>query len=129
MTPLVSFHKGVGGEFDLNQQVANGVRKALISKDFRFDEDTWIVVLVKGSNNVRMTFPYITKGAIAVNETKEPNAPTAPANFLDTLDNDPVKIGGIRAFALTNPMFVDVDGNGFESIYIRDGSSPLAQQK
>jgi hypothetical protein len=125
MKPLVSYHKGIGGEFDLNQTVANGVRKALISRDFQFSEDTWIVVMVRGSNSVRTTFPYVPKGAIVADD-KDPNAPTAPAKFLETLDNHPEKIGGIRAFAFTNPMFVDVDGNGFESIYVRDGTSPLA---
>lgn len=126
MTPLVSFHKGIGGEFDLNQTVANGVRKAVLSRDFHFNEDTWIVILVKGSDAVRSTFPYVTKGAKVADGEKDPSAPTAPANFLDTLDSKPEKIGGIRAFAFTNPMFVDVDGNGFESLYIRDGTSPLA---
>jgi hypothetical protein len=131
MTPSAGFYKTGSGANALNQTVVDGVRKAHISKDFHFNEDTWVVVLVRGSKAVRSTFPFVPKGAI-VPEKKEgetqpdPNAPTAPAKFLETLANDPVRIGGISAFAFTNPMFVDVDGNGFESLYIRDGTSPLA---
>jgi hypothetical protein len=130
MTPLVSFHKGDTGDTALNQTVSGGVRKAVLSKDFHFTEDTWVVVLVKGSDQVRGQFPYVTKYVKITQDAQGkqvPSSPTSPNNFLDTLDNDPVKIGGLPAFALTNPMYVDVDGDGFQSIYIRDGTSPLAK--
>jgi hypothetical protein len=125
MAPIASYHKGIGGEFDLKQSVSAGVRQAVIRADFSFSEDTWIVVLVKGSHGVRSMFPLVTRG-VTVPAAKDSSAPTAVGNFLNTLDTDPVQIGGLRAFALSNPMFVDVDGNGFEAIYIRDGTSPLA---
>lgn len=116
MAPLFSFHKGVGGEADLNQTVADGVRQAFLSRDFNFSEDTWVVVVVRGVN-ARSLFPYVTKGT---------NTDIAPEDFLDTLDNQPEQIGGAPAFAFTNPMFVDVDGNGFEPLYVREGKSPLS---
>lgn len=117
MSPLFSYHKGIAGAGALNQTVNGGVRKAEISKNFNFSEDTWIVVVVRGTPAVRSAFPYVTK---------EANVDIDPAVFLDKLETDPAAIGGIAAFAFTNPIFVDVDGNGFESLYIRDGTSPLA---
>jgi hypothetical protein len=117
MSPLFSYHKGLTGEGALIQTVSGGVRRAEITKNFNFSEDTWIVVVVRGTPAVRSAFPYVTK---------EANVEVDPGDFLDKLESDPVEIGGISAFAFTNPMFVDVDGNGFESLYIRDGTSPLA---
>jgi hypothetical protein len=117
MAPLFSYHKGVSGEGALHQTVSGGVRKAQISKNFSFSEDTWIVVVVRGTSAVRSAFPYVTK---------EADVEVDPGDFLDKLETDPASIGGIPAFAFTNPMFVDVDGNGFESLYIRDGTSPLS---
>ncbi|HKY64197.1 MAG TPA: hypothetical protein VJR29_12350 [bacterium] len=118
MTPLFQFARGGGGDAALNQTVSGGARKATLSRSFNFSEDTWIVVVVRGSNGVRSLFPYVTKGADPTVEQ---------ATFLDTLDNNPVAIGGIRPFAFTNPIFVDVDGNGFQAKFIRDGQSPLAE--
>jgi hypothetical protein len=116
MTPLFQFAKGITGEGALQQTVANGVRRAVMSRSFQFSEDTWIVVLVRGSNGVRSLFPYVTKGA---------NVNIPADNFLNTLDSSPLQIGGIRAFGFTNPIFVDVDGNGFEAKWVREGKSPI----
>ncbi len=117
MAPLYSFHKNGNGDAALNQTVNNGVRKAVLSKDFNFSEDTWIVVVVRGGKSVQSTFPFVTK---------EANRDVPPEDFLDTLENNPALIHGIPAFAFSNPMFVDVDGNGFEALLIREGISPLA---
>lgn len=117
MTPLFQFARGASGDAALNQTVAGGVRRATLSKTFNFPEDTWVVAVVRGSNGVRSLFPYVTRGA---------SNSVTPGSFLDILDVNPAQIGGIRAFAFTNPMFVDVDGNGFEAKHIRDGQSPLA---
>ncbi len=116
MSPAFQYAKGGSGDGVLVQNVADGVRRSTMSRSFNFSEDTWVVVLVRGSNAARSLFPYVTK---------EAKTTVAPANFLDTLDNDPVKIGGIRAFAFTNPMFVDVDGNGFQAKHVREGLSPI----
>lgn len=118
MSPIFQFTRGGSGDEALNQTVSGGSRKSTLTHDFHFSEDTWVVVVVRGTNGVRSLFPYVTKGA----DSKVP-----PASFLDKLDSDPAAIGGIRPFAFTNPMFVDVDSNGFEARYIRDGSSPLAK--
>jgi len=96
-------------------------------------EDSWIVVLVKGSDNAHTLFPYAPK---AVNTQGAELAPT-PSGFLSTLANEladtvnhvapslPDKIGGSKAFAFTNPIFVDVDGDGWKAKYVRSGQSPL----
>jgi len=117
MTPLFQFSRGASGDAALTQTVSGGARHASLSHSFHFDEDTWIVVVVRGSNGVRSLFPYVTKGA---------DTSIVPGSFLDILDANPAQIGGIRPFAFSNPMFVDVDGNGFEAKHIRDGLSPLA---
>ncbi|MFO1463410.1 MAG: hypothetical protein U1F66_06505 [bacterium] len=119
MTPLFQFARGASGDAALNQTVSGGVRRATLTKSFNFAEDTWIVVVVRGSSGTRSLFPYVTKGA---------KNTIAPGSFLDILDVNPAQIGGIHAFAFTNPMFVDVDGNGFEAKFIRDGQSPLAKK-
>ncbi len=117
MTPLFQFARGASGDAAINQTVSGGLRHAVLTKSFNFTEDTWIVVVVRGSNATRSLFPYVTKGA---------KTSITPGSFLDILDANPAQIGGIHAFAFTNPMFVDVDGNGFEAKFIRDGQSPLA---
>ncbi len=116
LSPLFQFFKTGSGDAALNQSTAGGVRKAILSRGFNFSQDTWIVVMVRGSNNVRSLFPYVTKGA---------DTDVAQGNFLDTLDNNPTLIGGVRAFAFTNPMFVDVDGNGFIAKHVQSGISPI----
>lgn len=119
MAPLFQFNRGASGDAALNQTVAGGVRKVSLSHNFHFSEDTWIVVVVRGTSGSRSLFPYVTKAA---------NTDVEPGNFLDTLESNPAQIGGIRAFGFTNPMFVDVDGGGFQAKHIRDGLSPLASQ-
>lgn len=115
MAPIFSYHRGGSGDALLNQSVADGVRSSFISKDFNFSEDTWIVVVVRGVNTSSV-FPFVTKGT---------NTAVAQENFLDVLDSDPRQIGGVPAFGFTNPMFVDVEGDGFTALYQRQGKSPL----
>jgi hypothetical protein len=126
-SPTVSFKRGGGnGSDSLNQTIAKGVRSATLNKTMTLSEDSWIVVLVKGSDEAHTIFPY---GPKAVN-TK--SSDVSPANFLSTLDAErstegsPDKIGGSKAFAFTNPIFVDVDGDGWQAKYMREGKSPLS---
>jgi hypothetical protein len=118
MSPIFQFTRGGSGDSALTQTVSGGLRHATLTRSFHFDEDTWVLVLARGTGAVRSLFPYVTKAA---------NKNVDPADFLDTLDSNPAQIGGIRSFAFTNPMFVDVDGNGFQAKYIREGTSPLAK--
>ncbi len=125
-SPDVLFNKnGGGGSLSFVQTIANGARSANLSTTLQLTEDSWVVVFVKGSDTAHTIFPYAPK---AVNTVADE---VSPSKFLDTLDAElavegsPDKIGGSKAFAFTNPIFVDVDGNGFEAKYIKDGKSPL----
>jgi hypothetical protein len=65
-------------------------------------QDTWIVALVRGTDGVSPPlFPVV------------PNDITQGANstLADLLDGN-LGEEGILALAFTNPLFVDVDGNG-----------------
>ncbi len=65
-------------------------------------EDTWVVVLVKGTDNVSAPlFPVLPNDINHSNTT-----------LLDLTD-DNLGEGGITALAFTNPLFVDVDGGGW----------------
>jgi len=111
--PKVKLVKGNGFE----QTIEDGVRRATINQAFDFNEDTWIVMVVRSSNNVKSMFPIITKG---IDPTK-----VTQADFFNKLQNAPHTIGGVKAFAFTNPVFIDVDGNGFVAKYVASGVSPL----
>lgn len=117
MSPWFSFHRDAGGAGGFTQDLSGGVRRALLTKEINLTEDAWIVVVARGVNT-RSAFPYVTKGA---------NTEVSQENFLDTLETDPRQIGGIQPFAYTNPMFIDVAGDGFESLYMRQGLSPLLE--
>ena len=111
--PKVKLVKGNGFE----QTIEDGVRRATINQAFDFNEDTWIVVVVRSSNNVKSMFPIITKGLDPTKVTQ--------ADLFNKLQNAPHTIGGVKAFAFTNPVFIDVDGNGFVAKYVASGVSPL----
>lgn len=59
--------------------------------------DTWVVAVVQGTGSMFPAFPY---------NTAEPEAVTLEAIRDGTLE------GGATAFALTNPIWIDADGDG-----------------
>ncbi|MBF0493233.1 MAG: CehA/McbA family metallohydrolase [Deltaproteobacteria bacterium] len=125
-SPTLLFKRGGGaGIGAIDQQIADGKRSAQINTPLTLNEDSWIVVMVKGSSAAKTIFPYAPK---AVNTQ---TAAVSPANFLETLKHErenegvPDLIGGSKAFAFSNPIFVDVDGDGFKAKYVRSGVSPL----
>lgn len=129
-SPNFTFKRGGGGGAQiLTQNVAGGARTVTINQSIVLNEDSWIVVLVKGSDGAHTIFPYAPK---AVN-TQGDNL--TPVNFLNTLEAQrtttanlnpaPDVIGGSKAFAFTNPIYVDIDGNGWQAKYVRNGVSPL----
>lgn len=66
-------------------------------------DDIWVVVLVKGRDNVsRPMFPVIPN-----------NLATAGNTTLANLTDGNLGESGITALAFTNPLFVDVDGGGW----------------
>jgi hypothetical protein len=108
----------------------NGVISASLDVDLDFTEDTWVVVFISGNKGVegfRSTFPIVTKSVVDPTKMKVPE----DGWTLDTLIRDPHMESS--AWAFTNPIFVDVDGdqngdgNPFEASYIRNGLSPLAK--
>lgn len=124
-SPNVTFKRNGGaGTEPLTQTISGGVRSVNLSKTVHLTEDSWIVIFVKGSDQAHTIFPYAPK---AVN-TKA--ADVSQANFLDTLDTEistegsPDKVGGAKAFAFTNPIFVDIDGNGWVAKHVADGKAP-----
>jgi len=128
--PNLIFKRGGGGGAQiLTQSVSNGARTAVINQPITLTEDSWIVVLVKGSDQAHTIFPYAPKAVNTQGDT------LSPAHFLDTLDAQrattatispsPDVIGGSKAFAFTNPILVDIDGNGWQAKYVRSGQSPL----
>ncbi|MCP5467917.1 MAG: hypothetical protein H7A32_01445 [Deltaproteobacteria bacterium] len=119
MEPIARLDKDGEGNEKLEQIIENGVRKASISRSFNFTEDTWIVVVVHGDNQVYSTFPMGTKIA---------NKDVAPENFLVQFAINRTNIGGSPTYAFTNPMFVDVDGDGFKALHVADGTSPWTNQ-
>lgn len=119
--------------------VKDGIRSTHIDETVSLTQDSWIVVVVKGSDTAHSTFPYAPK---AVNSTGE----AAQDKFLGTLkaqidartatlpqvDGTPPTpktpmpidlIGGTKAYAFTNPIFIDIDGNGWTALY--KDKSPL----
>jgi hypothetical protein len=101
----------------------NGVITAQVDATLDVSEDTWIVVLVRGTKETsgyRSLFPIVTNVLI--------DADKKPANFdplnLQAFHTDPNN--GAFAFALANPVFVDADADGkFTARYVREGTSPL----
>lgn len=128
--PNLVFKRGGGGGAQiLTQTVSNGARSASINQAITLNEDSWIVVLVRGSDGAHTIFPYAPKAVNTDDDT------LSPENFLDTFDAQrattatispsPDVIGGSKAFAFTNPILVDIDGNGWQAKYVRSGQSPL----
>jgi hypothetical protein len=87
-------------------------------------EDTWIVVMVKGTDGVsEPLFPVVpndidesqcsSAGTGCADDSDCPALETCePVDSLGELTDGNLGQGGVRALAFTNPVFVDVDGNG-----------------
>lgn len=107
----------------------DGVISATVDFVMDVEEDTWVVAFVTGTQETpgfRSLFPLVPH--TLKTGVKEPELPD---NFKleDFWLNPDLQA---PAWAFTNPIFIDVDGdvNGdgvdFESLYIRSGVSPLA---
>ena len=101
----------------------NGIITAQVDTKITAGEDTWVVILVRGTKDTqgyRSLFPIVTNAL--VDDSKK------PLNFdplnLAAFHQDP-KVGAF-AFALANPVFIDADGDGkFTAKYVREGTSPI----
>lgn len=91
-------------------------------------EDTWVVVVVKGTQSTegyRSLFPFVPN---VLKDSKQPPQIFDPAK-LELFHKDP-KVHA-PAWAFTNPIFIDVDGDTnndsfpFEAKWVREGFSKL----
>lgn len=108
----------------------DGVITATIEHELRFDQDTWVVVVVRGTPGVegfRSLFPVVTYSY--AEPGAQPDIPHGHAPAMEDLYADPNL--EVPAWAFTNPIFFDVDddtngdGHPFEAIYVKRGWSPV----
>ncbi len=94
-------------------------------------KDTWVVAFARGTHETKgykSLFPFAPH--IVKDREKNPPAPAGPLT-LDSFHTHPAF--DAPAWALTNPIFIDMDGdangdrNPFESLYIQEGVSPVAK--
>ncbi|MGH7289074.1 MAG: hypothetical protein ACREI8_13760 [Myxococcota bacterium] len=102
-----------GGDFvittvNVHPSVASGMRhEALVTVPFTaLTEDTWFVVVVRGSDGVcPPMFPVYPRSL---------NTASNPPPLVDPLLDGNKGEGGTMALGVTNALYLDVDGNGFE---------------
>ncbi len=97
-----------------NWENEDGLIKASIDIPITFDKDAWIVIFVRGTEGTegyRSLFPYITHALV------DADNPSVQPEDVDVTNVDMLTLTGAPAWAFTNPIFVDVDGDGFEALY------------
>lgn len=103
----------------------NGAIKAHIKFQFQATEDTWIMAVAQGkrtSDGYRSLFPIVTRALV---DSKD--APDAiDIENMSAFHKD-ARVGA-AAWAFTNPIFIDIDGDGFKAIYMKSGLSPLGNR-
>ncbi|PIR24826.1 MAG: hypothetical protein COX62_03355 [Deltaproteobacteria bacterium CG_4_10_14_0_2_um_filter_43_8] len=93
---------------------ADGVITASVRTSLTVTEDTWFVVLVRGTKETegyRSLFPVLPQALLDDEKS---------VNDLDPLDLEAVyqhENVGASAWALTNPVYIDLEGDGFEAKY------------
>ncbi len=103
----------------------NGVITAKVELELDLSEDSWIVAVARGTSRTegyRSLFPFVTQVLKKPGDTPENFDPADLSAF-----HADKKVGA-PAWGFTNPIFVDVDGNGFEAKYVRSGLSPITQR-
>lgn len=105
----------------------NGAITATLDLTIDAKKDTWVVAFARGT---RETAGYKSLFPFAPHAVADKNPPPIAGNFtLDNFHSHPAL--DCPAWALTNPIFIDVDGdtnndgNLFEALYIQDGISPI----
>lgn len=89
---------------------------ATVSVKLSLAEDTWLVVMARGTRETegyRSLFPIITNVLLDPSKTPEQFDPADLASF-----HADSKVGA-PVWGLTNPIYVDVDGDGFKAKYAR----------
>jgi hypothetical protein len=99
-----------------------GLISAEVSFELEVNEDTWVVAMARGT---KRTEGYRSLFPVRTNVLKKSG--DAPDSFdpLDLSSFHADKKVGASAWGFTNPIFIDVDGDGFISKYVREGISPI----
>ncbi|MBN1282686.1 MAG: hypothetical protein JXA24_02795, partial [Proteobacteria bacterium] len=120
--PAKSFSLRDGTLADWTEE--GGVITAGASFDLTVGEDTWVVVVARGTpgtGGYRSLFPIVTD--VLVDRAKPP-ATYDPADLSRFHSDERV---GAPAWAIANPIYMDADGGGFTAKHVREGISPLAR--
>ncbi len=99
-----------------------GVITASVTVTLEVSEDTWVAALARGTRSTegyRSLFPIVPNALV---DSAKPPATFDPADLSGFHASDEV---GASAWGLANPIFIDVEGNGFTAKYVREGYSPL----
>ncbi len=105
-----------------NWKEEGGVISASVTFEMEVDEDTWVVAMAKGTQSTdgyRSLFPIVTNALIDSADAPETFDPADLSSF-----HASEKVGA-SAWGLTNPIFIDVNGDGFTAKYVASGISPL----
>jgi len=105
-----------------NWKEENGVISASVTFEMEVDEDTWVIAMAKGTQSTdgyRSLFPIVTNALIDSADAPETFDPADLSSF-----HESEKVGA-SAWGLTNPIFIDVNGDGFTAKYVASGISPL----
>lgn len=119
--PQLSFKKADGTLENWNEE--ESLITAYVETKIRVTEDTWVVVLARGTKETegfRSPFPLV------VNVLEDPKKPPASFDPWDLFAFHTSSEVGAFAFGLTNPIFIDSDGDGvFTAKYVKEGTSPI----
>jgi len=111
--PLLSFKLSDGTLTEWHED--DGVISATVMVDLHVAEDTWVVAFARGTKDTsgyRSLFPMVTQ--VLVDSDKYPNH-FDPMD-LSTFHTDSTV--GASAWAMTNPIFIDSDDNGFRASHV-----------
>jgi len=118
--PAKAFRLSDGTLADWKEE--GGVITASVTFEMEVDEDTWVVVMARGTRateGYRSLFPVVT--SVLVDPAKDPES-FDPADLSAFHADERV---GASAWTLANPIYMDVDGDGFTAKYVKSGVSPL----
>lgn len=106
----------------LNWKEEGGRITAGVQFEMDVDEDTWVVAVARGTRGTKgyhSLFPIVMD--VLVDKKSLPE--TFDPQDLSAFHGD--KGVGAPAWGMTNPIFIDQDGDGFKAKYVRNGMSPV----
>lgn len=91
-----------------------GLISASVDFSMEFSKDTWVVVFVRGTKDTEgytSLFPFVTRALVDADNPMELPEDVIAGNI------NMLALTGAPAWGFTNPIFVDVDGGGFQALY------------